>query len=292
LLWCFVRTPRRRAARIWALVLIGAGLFGLAPALSLFGSADDVAGEAPELRIGSVNLLFGISHPEPVGAWIGEEGLDVVGFVEVKDSPRSKLNWPKLLESWRGEFPYQVVEPHPYFGMALISKRPLSEAQTTFGLGGHGEESERPMRLEATVQFEGRPVRLCLVHPPRPDSSWRGRVRPIFFDSLATEMLARRLHNPEEALVVFGDMNATEGSPLFQTLVRRLGLRDSRQGLGYMPSWRPQWFWLPVLPLDHILVRGLEVKARGVGSSVRSDHWPIQATLSWPKREPSDPTPR
>jgi endonuclease/exonuclease/phosphatase family metal-dependent hydrolase len=206
----------------------------------------------------------------------------VVGFVEMKDSPRSKLRWPKLLESWIEEYPHQAIESHPYYGMALLSKWPLTDVQATYGVGGHGEESERPMRLEATVLFEGRPVRLCLIHPPRPSQSWRGRVRPIFFERLATELVARKSTHPNEAHVVFGDFNSTEGSPLFQDFVRSASLRDSRQGFGYCPSWHPKWFPLPLVPLDHILVRGLDVKARGVGSEVRSDHRPIQATLTWP----------
>ncbi len=268
------------------------GVFGLAPALALLGGSDSVDEGAAELRIGSVNLLFGIGHPKPVGAWMGEQDLHVVGFVEMKDSPRSKLRWPRLLESWRGEYPYQTIEPHPYYGMALLSKWPLADVKVTYGAGGNGEESERPMRLEATLMFEGRPVHLCLAHPPRPSQTWRGGVRQVFFEQLATDLTPGKSMRQSDGLVVFGDLNATEGSPLFQTLKRRVDLRDSRQGFGYMASWRPHWMDLRILPLDHILVRGLDVKSRGVGPEVRSDHRPIQATLTWPKQSTTGPTPR
>lgn len=278
---------------LWIGSLFGVlGVFGLAPALALLGGSDTVDEGAPELRIGSVNLLFGIGHPKPVGAWMGEEDLHVVGFVEMKDSPRSKLRWPKLLESWLGEYPYQTIEPHPYYGMALLSKWPLTDVKVTYGTGGNGEESERPMRLEATLMFEGRPVHLCLVHPPRPSQTWRGGVRQVYFDQLATDLTSGGSVGQSEGLVVFGDLNATEGSPLFQGLKRRVDLRDSRQGFGYMASWRPHWMNLRILPLDHILVRGLDVKSRGLGSDVRSDHRPIQATLTWPKESTTGPTPR
>ncbi|MBL4771262.1 MAG: endonuclease/exonuclease/phosphatase family protein [Planctomycetes bacterium] len=280
-------------------LLCAMGLFGLTPALALIGGGDEVDEAAAELRIGSVNLLFGIGHPDPVGAWMGAEDLHVVGFLEMKDSPRSKLRWPRLLESWKDDYPYQVVEPHPYYGMGLLSKWPMSDVKVTYGAGGNGEESERPMRLQATVMFEGRPVRLCLVHPPRPSQTWRGGVRQVYFDQLATELTAPGSKGEAQALVVFGDLNATEGSPLFQSLKRRVGLRDSRQGFGYLPSWRPHypdsypdWLECPLLPLDHILVRGLGVKTRGVGPDVRSDHRPIHATLTWPKATTTGPSPR
>ncbi len=297
LLWFVLRSWLPKA-RGMGLALLAVGLFGLTPALGLLGFSDDISDDAAELRIGSVNLLFGIGHPKPVGAWMAEEDLHVVGFVEMKDSPRSKLRWPRLLESWKEQYPFQAVEPHPYYGMGLLSKWPLSDVKVTFGGGGNGDESERPMRLEATVMFEGRPVHLCLAHPPRPSQTWRGGVRQVFFDQLATDLGSGESMARNRGLVVFGDLNATEGSPLFQSLVGRVDLRDSRRGFGYLPSWRPHWMerpdWLkfPVVPLDHILVRGLDVKMRGVGPEVRSDHRPIQATLTWPKDKDTDPNPR
>jgi endonuclease/exonuclease/phosphatase (EEP) superfamily protein YafD len=290
-IWLLLRRSWPKVIFVGASLCV-VGLFGLTPALALLGFADDVDETAPELRIGSVNLLFGIGHPKPVGAWMAAEDLHVVGFVEMKDSPRSKLRWPRLLESWRGDYPFQFVEPHPYYGMGLLSKWPLTDVKVTLGGGGNGEESERPMRLEATVMFDGRPVRLCLAHPPRPSQTWRGGVRQVFFDQLATDLGAPESKQSAPGLVVFGDLNATEGSPLFQKLIERVELRDSRQGFGYLPSWRPHWLQIPILPLDHILVRGLDVKTRGVGPEVRSDHRPIQATLTWPKETHTGPNRR
>ncbi|MEZ6020830.1 MAG: endonuclease/exonuclease/phosphatase family protein [Planctomycetota bacterium] len=91
------------------------------------------------------------------------------------------------------------------------------------------------------------------------------------------------------SVVVLGDLNTTEGSPYYRDLLRRAGLHDSRQGFGYRPSWRPVGFPLPLLPLDHILVRGPVVLTRGNGPEVRSDHRPIHATLAWPNPKASDP---
>ncbi|MDF1836525.1 MAG: hypothetical protein P1V35_01535, partial [Planctomycetota bacterium] len=73
-LWFALRRKFPRA-RGMALTMAVFALFGLTPALALFGFSDDISEGAPEMRIGSVNLLFGIGHPEPVGAWMGEEKL-------------------------------------------------------------------------------------------------------------------------------------------------------------------------------------------------------------------------
>ncbi|MCB9912367.1 MAG: endonuclease/exonuclease/phosphatase family protein [Planctomycetes bacterium] len=278
----------RRSTRGRWLAVLGVPLacWGAWPLLALVpGHRVPIDASIPPLRLGSVNLLFGIAHPEPVFEWMAEQDLDVVGFVELKDSPRSKLRWPRLLASWKATYPFQAVEPHEYYGLALISKVPLEDVRLHWGPGGNGEESERPLRMSARLEWHGQGLRVVVMHPPRPDGPWRLAMREECFDSLATELAT------EGSCVVMGDFNSNEGSPLFRKLKRRANLTDSRQGWGYGASWSPLGFPLPLVPLDHILVRGPVVLERGVGPPVRSDHRPIHAVLAWPSPPNSSPSP-
>lgn len=284
--WSFLRA-RSRWHQSVAAGLAALALAGGWPGLALYVPQPSVGGpRSTPLRIGSTNLLFGIAHPKPVGAWMGEQDLDIVGFVEVKDSQRSQLRWSMLLESWRGEYPHQFVEVHDYYGLAILSRVPLNERRVQRTWDSLGEERGRPIALHADVEWEGESLRLTLVHPPRPERSWRRKVREDFLESLVTQA-------PKHgSWVVFGDFNTSEGSPWFRRLLRRTGLVDSRRGRGRFATWSPAWFWLPLVPLDHILVRGPRVLSRGIGPSVRSDHRPIHATLAWPKTPTPPSIPR
>ncbi|MEZ6020829.1 MAG: MFS transporter [Planctomycetota bacterium] len=176
-----VRAARQRR-RLWAPALaVVLAWLPCGPGLRLYGPQPEATeGLEPGLRIGSINLLFGIGHPEPVYAWMAEEELDVVGFLEVLDSPRSKLRWTRLLESWRSTYPYQEVVAHEHYGMALLSKWPLEAVEARFGPGQDGVESERPVMLRATVQMQGRPLDVYLVHPFSARGRWRLMARRDF----------------------------------------------------------------------------------------------------------------
>ena len=282
---CWASPRRQRGRRVLLTAASALSLLGLLPGLRLYlPVSESEPGGAAELRVGSVNLRFGIAHPRPVRAWMAAENLDVVGMVELKSSLRSKLRWPQLLASWSQEYPHQFIAEHDYYGMAILSKHPLLEREVEYSDASLGAEFHRPIALQASLTWEGQPLRLILIHPPRPEASWRLGVRKEFLESLATRVGAA------SSCVVFGDFNTTEGSPFFQELLARTGLTDSREGRGLLPTWTPHWFWLPLVPLDHILVRGPRVLSRGVGPSVRSDHRPVHATLAWPNPSKSRPS--
>ena len=207
--------------------LLALGAWGAGPYLRLLLPPADRLGDGehgPVLAVGAVNLLFGIGHPEPVFAWMDGEGLDLVGFVEMKESPRSKLRWPRLLESWRGTYPHQVLEIHEYYGMAILSKIPIEKVGVVHGPGGHGIESTRPLSLRARLRWDGRDLDVLLVHPPHPDRTWRQDIRVDFFQNLVTELRRDRSSWDQSdggrpggsGLLVLGDFNANEGSPFFR----------------------------------------------------------------------------
>lgn len=281
-LLAFLRAPRRSA------LAIGLGGFACWPgwwlgvasppaAVSPENGAHAAGDVVPELRIGSANLLFGIAHPDPLGEWIEAQDLDVVALQEVLDSDRSKLNWPKILGTWRERFPHQWVIEHDFFGLALLSRVPFERLSSGALDAPESVEHGRPMRLEARLDWAGG-TRVVVIHPPRPGRDWRLPARERFFAELGAD-----LGSTAEPLIVLGDFNATGASPLFRGLLQRARLTDSRIGFGRQPSWThdslPSWFSARLLCLDHILLRGFQAQERGVGAPIRSDHWPVHAAL-------------
>ncbi len=82
---------------------------------------------------------------------------------------------------------------------------------------------------------------------------------------------------PGQEVIIAGDLNCTPGSTAFRTLCG--GMRSATGGARTFPSW------LPIAPIDHILVRGpLEIVRGGrwTRGPVRraSDHLPVFAELA------------
>lgn len=280
-------SPVLALGRSWrsAAASLGLGLCACASGWWLGFAARPEAQGGPELRVGSANLLFGIAHPTPLGEWIEARNLDVLALQEVLDSDRSKLNWPRILESWRERFPYQWVEQHEHFGLALLSRIPFERVRMGSLSLPDGRERGRPLYLEARLEW-GAGTRVVVMHPVRPGDAWRKQERERFFEELGRELGAQ-----EGRLLVMGDCNATGASPLWQSFLQQARLVDSRVGFGRFPTWAPRLIpkhldgglardWLPqLLALDHLLVRGLVTVDRGVGPRIRSDHSPIHAVL-------------
>lgn len=236
----------------------------------------DRRGAEVELRVATVNLLFGRVAPREVESFADEFRPDVLGLLELLPENRSGTDWFATLEGWRERYPHQVVLPHGLsFGMALLSRHPLEDVRWLDPPGGENIYAGRPALLRAVARVGGRSVRLVLTHPERPGRPWRVRARASVFDAIVHEV-------QDGPTVVFGDLNCTEGSPLFRDLLRRADLVDSRAGFGPCASWTHERVPGRWVALDHVLVRGLGVAERGVGPDVGSDHLPATAVLVLP----------
>lgn len=232
-----------------------------------------------ELRVAHQNLLFGQVRPERIEAFADAFQPDVLGLVELLEENRSGIDWTAVLEGWRDRWPYQVHLPHDTsFGMALLSRYPLSNVDTELPPEARDPYSGRPCLVRADARVGDRDVRLVLVHPQRPGRLWRVHARAAVFDEVA-----RELELGDGPAVVFGDFNCTEGSPLFRDLRQRCRLDDSRAGFGPCFSWQDERSLGRWVTLDHVLTRGLSVHRRGTGPDVGSDHLPAFAVLGVPR---------
>jgi endonuclease/exonuclease/phosphatase family metal-dependent hydrolase len=231
----------------------------------------------PRLVVAHANLLFGRADPARVRAWLDALDPHVVGFTEVMDSGRSGFDWPAVLRGWEERYPYRLILEHEHFGMALLSRLPLAGArERAVPAAGGGLEGGRPKLLEARVEVGGRAVQLLLAHPHRPGAPWRNASRAAVY----AEIARAPAHVP---LVVFGDLNSTAYSPLFQRLLADARLADTRLGRGRQGSWRHAWIPGRWVTLDHVLVRGgVRAEERALGPEIGSDHLPVYAVLRLP----------
>ena len=151
--------------------------------------------------------------------------------------------------------------------------------------------------LRCTVNVRGVDLTLVSVHFESPRSGLNA-ARREGIDGIAewrhnyedrldqAQLLARAFADGPRPLVIAGDLNAPQASPVVQTLLAT-GLRDAfaSAGRGYGYSYgQALRVGLPFLRIDHILVSdAIGVAACEVGDGAPSEHRPVVADL-WFRR--------
>jgi endonuclease/exonuclease/phosphatase (EEP) superfamily protein YafD len=215
---------------------------------------------AARLRIVMANLLVDNTDYDALARLIRRERPDVVGLVEF--SPE----WRDGLAGVRAEFPYRVEAPYGTLGLALWFREPPRKTGPPEWLLPMGAPF-----LHAEVDFDGQPCQLWLVHPRTP------LIRRGVPELAA---LAGRFASTGGSRIVIGDLNSSEGSPLFADFLKDAGLRDTRLGFGRQPSW-PADIPLFRIAIDHAFVSNdLAVADRRLGPDVGSDHFPLILDLA------------
>ena len=171
----------------------------------------------------------------------------------------------------------------------VASRHPLSHCQAV-ELPAHGGPLDY---VRCTVQVDGRPVTLVTTHTLSPrkglnatrHEAWAGvdDWRENFRTRLdQTRQLARELERLPRPLIVAGDLNAPEQSPVVRDLLE-VGLRDAHAaagvGWGYTigHALRPH---LSFVRIDHILVSpDIGVQRSWTGGREGSEHRPVMADL-------------
>jgi endonuclease/exonuclease/phosphatase (EEP) superfamily protein YafD len=219
----------------------------------------------PRLKILLTNVYEGNDQYDRLRDLIDQERPDIVALVEYS------RNWAVETASFSRAFPVRFELPAGARGIAFWLRDPrllAGEAQF-LTVPEHANPSlSVPLRLGST-EFVA-----WVVHPPNPLGR-RGRSRgPGDIRALGRQIAA----NASQPLIL-GDLNRTDGSPLFHEFVRTTRTRDSRLGFGRQSSWPSM---IPFrLPIDHVLVPpGLAVVERRLGPSIGSDHLPVIVVLA------------
>jgi endonuclease/exonuclease/phosphatase (EEP) superfamily protein YafD len=252
----------------WAAAILGAMAACQAAEVLRYELGNPVApasGTSARLKVLMANVLASNRDHDALFDLVSRERPDVVALVEFNHA------WQQQTELLRQSYPYSIELPNGTRGLALYSSVPILEASPPSVVRPFGDGNPA---LAVTLEFEGEPMHLWILHPPSPlggDGRARGRAE---FLELA-EQIARRTGRT----LVVGDMNRTDGSPTFADFLDRTGLRDTRLGFGHQPSW-------PVgspyrIPIDHAFVGpGLAVVDRRLGPEIGSDHLPLLVELA------------
>lgn len=217
------------------------------------------------LRVMSANLLTANSRYEDFERLVTEVNPDMLALIEYTKS------WDANLTRTRANYPYSIVLPRAHgFGIAIYSKLPLLNV-----------ESEPLLKffdcptIFCDVQVDGQRLSVIAIHTISPLTALRFSGRNTQFDGLL-----QKIKDDPRPRVVIGDFNATTWSSYVQDLLREAPLRDSRQGLGFLPTW-PQFFWPMLIPIDHAFVSPqIHVHRRSVECDIGSDHFPIVIDFS------------
>ena len=255
------------ALRRWRLaaagaLLVGAHLLLVAPAVT---ADDPPAGTADAARLRVVTANLFVLNPDPAAAGRALRALepDVLVVPELSRDGLDGLRESGLLD----DLPHAVAELGAREEtVGLFSRLPLQDTGTRSAAG-----RELP---RATVTVAGQDVRLLPAHPLPPVSV----LQDLWRESLAD--LAQEVSQVDLPLVVAGDLNGDRDHAAFRALLEA-GLRDAHDelGRGLARTWPAA---LPVLHLDHVLVRGAPLVPVDV-REVRipgSDHLAVVADLA------------
>lgn len=221
-------------------------------------------GRDERLRIAFANMGWPqLRRYDDLLEWLDEAEPDIVAVCEY--DPQTS----EAIDSRLPEFPHRISAIRSdRYGMALYSRLPVTDSRI--------EALDRTGLPALSMKLTDPRFEILVIHPHSPDVNGQTEGRA---ESLRT--IAATLSDRDERFLLIGDFNTTERTREFSSLLEA-GLRDSRPGFGWSPTWFPfegsLWplNFLAGIPLDHAFVSGkLVVTDRTVGPPFGSDHLPI-----------------
>lgn len=226
------------------------------------------AGGDDVVKIMSFNVLGTNTQFQSVVDRIHEHDPDVVTILEYANQ------WSNALGTLEKDYPFRLLRPRWHgFGIAIFSKRPLSNSQST-----QITESvtDNPV-LTTEIEISGTAVQIVGLHLLSPMNRARLRIRNRQLKEVASLLKQRTLPT-----IVMGDFNCTPWSPFLSDFLNETDLRDSRYGFGYQASWSAVKAYLKI-PIDHAFVSPqIKIHSRKLGDYAGSDHYPLVFEVSIP----------
>jgi endonuclease/exonuclease/phosphatase (EEP) superfamily protein YafD len=209
--------------------------------------------------VASANVNLDNQTPEKLMQWIAQEQPDVLVLLEVSPA------YAEGLKALTG-YPYRHMVPEDSpFGMALLSRSPMSNAKTILNAESIG-------RIEADISWNGHLISVVAYHPMPPIATRYHSIR-----NTELVQIAAKFSEEGRPAILAGDLNSTPWSSAFHGL-EALGLK---RATGLKPTWPAVGQgWLGI-PIDHVLVtKHWQVIEHHSGSDIGSDHLPVIALLS------------
>lgn len=220
----------------------------------------------PVIELLSCNVKFTNPEHRQLIELIEHVDADIVVVQEATSQ------WAQALSVLSGRWPHLISHPTPGpRGMLLMSRRPLQDTEVTI------DPVTRHCTLLATIDVDGRSMRIIAAHPFRPGLRHGSKL-------LAGELerLGDLAGDDTGNLIVIGDLNTTMWSKAYTDFVEANRLSNLRQGIGILPSWHSLVPWLSAIPIDHCLVgsklQGFDFRLRPVAGS---DHDAMVAVIGF-----------
>jgi endonuclease/exonuclease/phosphatase (EEP) superfamily protein YafD len=128
--------------------------------------------------------------------------------------------------------------------------------------------------IQASIRHHRHLINLFFVHPPPPMNTRMFNQRTTYYNRL------QEIAKPLKHLIIVGDMNISQWSPLYQSFARSLDLHNTLSG------WATTWSATSIVPLfqlDHILIpASMSVQQATVLEEIGSDHYPIMSDIGLP----------
>lgn len=223
------------------------------------GRPDADTQAAEPLRLLYANIDIHNPNTDSLQALVRLERPHVFALSENGKHWEEGLAWARTDYRW-----HHVIWRDDHWAVALFSRIPLEttivhEAPTTF-----------IPTIQGNLEWHSHPLAVVTSHPLPPRGAAQFALRNEHL-----EWLAGLVRDAERPAVLLGDLNTTDAEGVFHDLLANSGLRDSRRGFGWQPSWHAALPWLGI-PLDHALVpAGWHVVARRLGPFIGSDHLPV-----------------
>ena len=247
---CLLPLVRERVAAVLWMSALAVNLACVAP-LYFGGSRGSANG-----KFLLCNVLAENQTPEQVRDFLLSEQADVVVLLEVR---------PALLETLAPvlqQYPGQMVHPRSdYFGMAMLSRKPLQHEQLQ-------EDEGMPFML-ADTEVAGHRLHLIGAHPVPPLGQKWARLR-----NEQVVRLGRHLRECPRPFALLGDLNNTPWSPSLAPL-RETAL-TARAGFGVQSTWPTIFPPFLRIAIDQCFVSpDVRVVDCHSGPAVGSDHFPL-----------------
>lgn len=226
----------------------------------------------PTFTIMTYNVGNERLDPEALVAQLRATKADIVGLQELTAAQSEAIG-----KDLKSIFPYQTLYGEGIPGKGVLSAYPIFQTEQLHLY------PQRPDLL-ASVEIEGRPLRIIVAHPLPPRFHRRGFS---FLEATHHHVATlTELAASGEPTVLMGDFNMLNWDKRHANL-KRAGLKDAfleaGRGTGYtLPTRVGRLRTFPFMRVDYIWVtRHLQPVAAWPGPVSSSDHLPVLARVVW-----------
>lgn len=264
--------------KLWIAINLFCVLLNLAAILPWYFNQPEIVNREryEPLKVLSYNVLWQNKHYAQAIALINREQPDIAIFLEAVP------HWHSELIALNSSYPYHIRAKQ--LEIEIYSKLPLNNPQ----IKRYG--TYRGLVI-ADIKVGDRLVKFAATHA-YPQLYW-GPGGWLIRNQHLEIGIGEYVRNLQQPAIVLGDLNVSMWSPFYHSMIERSGLRNTRQGLGILPThsiFAPQFAVLSA-PIDHCLVSSnIQVKNFKLGPAIGSDHLPIIAELLIPLEQSASQT--